>query len=272
MTHPDDDALAAIALGDPAPAGAAEHVRSCPTCSDALAALRDTLTALHAPAPELVAPPPSVWEAVTAELDREPDVAPTPTPAPDAAVAHPDPAPALVTSAASAGEPDAVPTGAPTDDLARRRSARSGRRRFPVAWVVGAAAAGLVIGAVGARTLGDEQPPAPVTVASTSLDTLDTQQVKGSADVVRHDGRLDLAVSTEPIDPGSGYLEVWLINKDLKRMVSVGVLEPGQSAQSFTIPQAFLDQGYVIVDISREGYDESPEHSGDSVVRGTLAT
>ena len=31
------------------------------------------------------------------------------------------------------------------------------------------------------------------------------------------------AVSTTPIDPGNGYLEVWLINKDLKRMVSVGV-------------------------------------------------
>ena len=87
---------------------------------------------------------------------------------------------------------------------------------------------------------------------------------------MRQDGRLDLAVSTQPIDPGNGYLEVWLINKDLKRMVSVGVLEPGEEAQSFAIPQALLDQGYVIVDISREGYDESPQHSGDSVVRGTL--
>jgi len=42
------------------------------------------------------------------------------------------------------------------------------------------------------------------------------------ADVVRHDGRLDLSVSTQPIDPDGGYLEVRLINKDLKRMVSVG--------------------------------------------------
>jgi hypothetical protein len=55
-------------------------------------------------------------------------------------------------------------------------------------------------------------------------------------------------------------------------MVSVGVLEPGEPAQSFAIPQALLDQGYVIVDISREGYDDSPQHSGDSVVRGTLPT
>ena len=125
---------------------------------------------------------------------------------------------------------------------------------------------------LGARAVDDDHGEPVDTVATTSLDTLDTQQPKGTADVVRHDGRLDLTVSTQPIDPDGGYLEVWLINKDLKRMVSVGVLEPGEDGQSFAIPQELLDQGYVIVDISREGFDDAPEHSGDSVVRGTLAT
>jgi hypothetical protein len=243
MTHPDDDTLAAIALGDPAPSGAAEHVRSCPECSDALAALRDTITTLHAPVPDLVAPPSSVWDAVSAELDREPAPATPPPPVVDAG-----------------------------HELARRRASRADRRRFPVAWVAGAAAAGLVVGALGARVLGGAEPAPAVTVASTSLDTLDTRQAKGTADVVRHDGRLDLTVNTQPIDAGGGYLEVWLINKDLERMVSVGVLEPGERDQSFAIPQELLDQGYVIVDISREGFDDAPQHSGDSVVRGTLAT
>jgi hypothetical protein len=55
-------------------------------------------------------------------------------------------------------------------------------------------------------------------------------------------------------------------------MVSVGVLEPDRADQSFAIPQALLDQGYVIVDISREGFDGEAGHSGDSIVRGTLAT
>ena len=83
----------------------------------------------------------------------------------------------------------------------------------------------------------------------------------------------DLAVRTDPLDaPSGGYLEVWLINEDLQRMVSVGVLRPGVADQSFTIPQELLDEGYVIVDISREGFDASPEHSGDSIVRGALAT
>ncbi len=261
MTHSDDDTLAAIALGDPAPSGAAEHAHSCPQCSHALAALRDTISTVRAPVPELVGPPPSVWDAVEAELDREPEVtsaAPPPAPEPVSAPA-PEPAPAPV--------PDAG------DELTRRRSSRASRRPFPLAWVAGAAAAGVVLGVVGARALDAEQSPPVTTVASTVLNTVDrSQQVRGSADVVKHDGRLDLTVSTDPMDAAGGYLEVWLINKDLKRMVSVGVLEPGTKDQSFVIPQDLLDQGYVIVDISREGFDDAPQHSGQSLVRGTLAT
>ncbi|MFL6151654.1 MAG: anti-sigma factor [Ornithinibacter sp.] len=261
MTHPDDDALAAIALGDPAPSGAAEHARSCPECSQTLTALRDTVTTLRAPQPALVAPPASVWDAVEAELDREPDAAPAaPASVAPLPVAHPP---------AALAPPPAPDAG---DELSRRRSSRSTRRRFPLAWVAGAAAAGLVVGVVGARALQGEQADPVTTVASTRLDTLDTRQVRGTADVVEHDGRLDLQVTTKPMDTAGGYLEVWLINKDLKRMVSLGVLEPGTKNQPFVIPQDLLDQGYVIVDISREGLDGSPQHSGQSLMRGTLAT
>ena len=144
MTHPDDDTLAAIALGDPAPSGAAEHAHSCPQCSRALASLRDTVTTLHAPAPELVAPPQSVWHAVESELDREADaVATAPASVATLPAAHP-----VAAQATTAPPPDAG------DELTRRRSSRATRRRFPVAWVAGAAAAGLVVGVVGARALG----------------------------------------------------------------------------------------------------------------------
>ena len=81
---------------------------------------------------------------------------------------------------------------------------------------------------------------------------------------------LDLTVATtSPLDAGDGYLEVWLLNADGKRMVSVGVLGPGEQG-SFPISQSLIDQGYVIVDISREHFDESPAHSGDSLLRGKL--
>ena len=229
-------------------------MRSCASCSDTLATLRDTMTTLRDPAPVLVAPPASVWDAVEAELDREPDTTARPV-----ATAEP----VLPASAVATGDeladrragpqraatvPARLGRGCGRRRAGHRRGRHPGRRRRP----------------------GAHPPWSPS--RRTSLDTLDTQQVKGTADVVRHDGRLDLTVSTQPIDPDGGYLEVWLINKDLKRMVSVGVLEPSESDQSFAIPQELLDQGYVIVDISREGFDEAPEHSGDSVVRGTLAT
>ena len=271
MNHPDNDALAALALGEPASPGAAEHARGCSVCSDAVAALRETLSTLRAPVPELVAPPASVWDAVQRQIDAAPVAAGlTETPVTPAAVWGAD----ITGPEDPAGRHDGPTHDSPaTDELARARTARGGRSRYSLGWVAGAAAAGLVIGGALAWVLDrDTSAPTSVTVASTSLDTLDTQQTKGSADVVRNDSRLDLDVSTEPIDPEGGYLEVWLINKDLQRMVSVGVLRPDGADQSFPLPQSLLDQGYVIVDISREGFDDAPAHSGDSVVRGTLQT
>lgn len=263
--HPDDVALVDLVTGQPVTPKVASHVATCPQCADELAVLHDVLGLMREPAPELLPVPQRVWDAVAAGID-----------------AHERPATATGggtdtvggTVTATGGGTDTV-GGTASDELAARRARRGrrGRGRVAVGWVVGAAAAGLVLGGVGARLLeGEDQPPAGVTLASTSLATLDTGETMGSADVVRHDGRVDLDVRTGPMDPEGGYLEVWLINRDLKRMVSVGVLQPGRADQSFTIPQELIDQGYVIVDISREGFDDKPEHSGDSIVRGDLAT
>jgi anti-sigma-K factor RskA len=132
------------------------------------------------------------------------------------------------------------------------------------------AAAGLAIGLVAGRTLWSDAPTPASTVAQAELDTLDTRQRLGAATVVRTGSGVDLRIATtSPLDPGDGYLEVWLINSDGKRMVSVGVLGSPE-AGTFPISQALLDQGYVVVDISREHFDDRPEHSGDSLVRGTL--
>ena len=249
MSHPDDELLVDLATGESVDAEVTAHVTRCARCSSEVASLREVLSAVREPSPELVPAPARVWDAVAAEIGRGDS------------------------SAATAPEPATAQPPAPPVDLASHRADR-GRRRAPLMWIAGAAAAGLVVGAVGGRLLNGADPePTAVTVASTSLDTLDTQQAQGTADVLRHDGRVDLAVHTEPLDPPEdGYLEVWLINEDLQRMVSVGVLRPGAADQTFAIPQELLDQGYVIVDISREGFDDAPEHSGDSVVRGSLAT
>ena len=81
---------------------------------------------------------------------------------------------------------------------------------------------------------------------------------------------VELRVTTQPLANPDGYLEVWLINTDGKRMVAVGQLADGISGV-FSVPQSVIDNGYVIVDISREALDDQPQHSGDSVVRGKLS-
>ncbi len=248
MNHPDDDSLAAIALGETADASTAAHVATCATCASEVDALRSTLSLVHSGTPELIAPPSSVRTAVLAALDEDLAASPDDRPAP-------------------AGETAETAVA----DLADRRARRD--RRLPLGWIAGAAAAGVLLGAVGTRALEpDRATPAETTVlASTSLDTLDAGTALGSAEAVRVGPELDIDVRTASLDPGDGYLEVWLINRDLKRMVSIGVLRPGESAQRFAIDESLIEQGYVIVDISREGFDTKPEHSGDSLARGTLA-
>ncbi|HMM94586.1 anti-sigma factor [Phycicoccus sp.] len=241
-THPEDE-LVLLATGHPVPPEVAAHVDGCSPCTEEVAALREVAGLLHEP-PDLVEPPAGLWDKVVAELDRDDRAARDER---DRATA-----PALTVV-------DTAPSPSPG-------------RRVRVGWLVAAAAAGVLVGGLGVRALdGPEPSPATVVLGETSLQTLDTRQALGAASAVRVDDHLDLDVETPALDARGGYLEVWLINRDLKRMVSVGVLRPGDGVQRFAIGQDLIDEGYVIVDISREGYDDKPQHSGDSVARGTLA-
>jgi len=147
-------------------------------------------------------------------------------------------------------------------------------RPLPRRWllVAAAAAVGVVAGVLGGRVLWPAavQPAPEVVLATTRLDTLDTGIQEGTATLVQTPGGVELRVATSPFSAGSGYLEVWLINTDGKRMVSVGVLSNGTSG-TFPVARGLIDAGYLIVDISREDLDDKPQHSGDSVVRGELS-
>jgi hypothetical protein len=46
----------------------------------------------------------------------------------------------------------------------------------------------------------------------------------------------------------------------------------GRTAERFSVSRALLDEGYVLVDVSREPLDGIPTHSGDSLMRGELTT
>lgn len=246
MSHPEEEILAAVAIDEQVDPTILEHVQDCEQCTTAVASLRSTLQLARAgdAEPRWTAPPTSVWDAVMAAVDA-PTAAREPLPAPE----------------------PATPVAPPVALDAVRSDRRPSRRTL--LWAGGAAAAGLVVGIVGTRII-DDRSSTPSPVAVVPLDTLDTHKTLGQAQVLWSGSAVDLRIETEPLQSDGGYLEVWLINSDLKRMVSVGVLRNGQRTATFPISREMIDAGYVIVDISREGFDDKPQHSGDSVVRGKL--
>ncbi|MBK8445985.1 MAG: anti-sigma factor [Micropruina sp.] len=231
--HPNDEVLVAIALGDEVAQGDAEHVRGCAECGATVTELAGLIARVPAAGDiDLVEPPAEVWTRIAAEVAQQPG------------------------EVSSVAQPD-LPAAA---------DGRWSRR----AWLLGAAAAGVAVGVAGAQLLPRLAQPQPTVLMRTSLDTLDTQQPGGQATLIAQGQSLQLALNVTPLDPGGGFLEVWLINIDLKRMVSIGVLPAGVTQQGFAVSGDLVDAGYRIVDISRELLDDRPEHSGDSLLRGTL--
>lgn len=239
MSHVSDDVLAAIALGDPdvSPEDQA-HVASCPVCSQELAELVQVHGLLREEAgmrvPHRVDPGPAVWDRIVASTQE-----------PVALEVVPEPAEPAVPSVTAARQ-----------------------RRRPSWWLVAAAAACLVIGALVGRALwapGEANSPVVASVALTTLDA--AKQKEGTAQLLGGPAQ-ELRVDTNPMSPGPGYVEVWLINTDGKRMVSLGTLTGTEA--TFAVPADAIAQGYTIVDLSREQFDDKPQHSGDSIMRGTL--
>lgn len=267
MTHVSDDVLAAVALGDPDVDPADRlHLDECPVCASEVAELVAVHDLVRHEArvtdPHLVDPGPGVWARIAAATT-------------DSALA---PAPPVLEPRA---DPEAVvaAVGIRNDELAARRPGSatpvedgSGprQRRRPAWWVVAAAAACILVGALVGRAVWPSGQPSADVVASVALTTLDASKQKvGTAEVIDATGMTQLRVDVPNMaPPATGFVEVWLINQDLKRMVSVGVMSTGQEV--FPVPPNALAQGYTIVDLSHEQYDDRPQHSGDSLMRGML--
>ncbi|MDN5767360.1 MAG: anti-sigma factor [Humibacillus sp.] len=296
MSHPDDETLVDLAINGTDAADVAssvsDHVLSCAVCSATVTDLRRTLSFASTSATDAawVAPPASVWERITAQIDRPSTVATVSETKPTAADLPPSSASGgggpRPSSRTGPGYLQSGPTGpidrpTPLESRRDRRERESSRRPGRVGWAAGIAAAGLVVGLLTGRAVWDNPAPPPAatqttspvtTVSQATLSTLDANDPKrmGEAAVVSTAHGFELTIdTTKPVDAGDGYLEVWLINRDLKRMVSVGVLRDNGTA-AFPISQSLIDQGYVVVDISLEQYDDNSVHSGDSVMRGKL--
>jgi hypothetical protein len=137
-------------------------------------------------------------------------------------------------------------------------------RRRVVPWLVGAVAAALLL-VVGVAALVDRS-PSPEVVASTELDRLGPAG-SGAAELVEEDGRYRLQVDTADLDAGDGFLEVWVIDSEVSKLVSLG---PVRSDGTYDLPPDLDPRQFPVVDVSVEPLDGDPAHSGDSVLRGQL--
>ena len=236
MTHPDQETLVGLALGEEDDAALAAHVRSCATCRGAVGRTRDLLGVVErtdGAAIPLESPPPHVWTAVR-----------------------------------SAVEPDGPPA---VLDAPRRTSNRRPRLAAAAGLAVGVAA---TIGAFLVLDDDPAPPPSPpvaraTTVAAGPVRGIAPATVSGSAEVLEQSGsrRLHLEVAELPEDPDA-YVQAWLFDPTTNEMVAIGVMDTDD--ESFAVPASIDLSVFSSVDLSLEPVDGNPSHSATSLARGTL--
>jgi hypothetical protein len=243
MQHVDAELLTLLALQVEHPDSETDaHLHVCEQCRDELAALRRVVTAgRESPrTEELVTPPAGVWEGIVASVAAE----------------------------------STRPAEASPVESARVTPMRPSRARHGVpTWL--SVAAGFVVGAVAAGSLvalvvdDEADDPEGRTVAVAELDPLDETGTAGSAEVIKISGERLLDVRVDDRTPGAGYREVWLLDAEAGRLVSLGVLTGTHSR--LVIPEGLDLSDYPVVDVSREPLDGDPAHSSDSISRGELS-
>ena len=268
-SHVDPEVLALLALGEDAgDASDRDHLVVCTPCVEEVASFAAVVSVGRAvtPVDSPVSPPPAVWNAIRAELGLSADL-------------HPDGsrpraesgAPSSAASGASFDVPDSSTATATNVTPLRAGGRRGAGARLP--WLVGAAAAGVLVGGAGGALIAAGGPDAdeePSLLTQVSLDPLPGFE-GASGDAAVHqaaDGTRLLVVELAGEVQSDGYREVWLIDRDVQRMVSLGSLRG--SSGTLVIPDG-VDLGeYPVVDVSDEPYDGNPLHSGVSVIRGVL--
>lgn len=165
----------------------------------------------------------------------------------------------------AAATPEPEPAPAPVVHLAARRP-----RRLP--FILGAAAA-IVAAAVGLLAfVQDDDGPSVTRVDEVALsnDGLEPSGAasRGRATLVRlGEGEFALDVQLEQLPQVNGFLELWIIDTEVKGMYSLG---PVTASGRYRLPESVDPAGFPIVDVSVEPTDGQPAHSGKSILRGTL--
>jgi anti-sigma-K factor RskA len=164
------------------------------------------------------------------------------------------------------GDPGAAGAGAGAT-VHRFERSRSWFTR-PLTLVAAAAAVVVAVGIVGSLAIDRERDNSTI-LASAGLELLgDRDRGEGEAELVDDGGQMRLRVETAEVDAGDdNFLEVWVIDPDVTRLVSLG---PLRSDGLYDLPAGLDPEQYPIVDVSVEPIDGDPTHSGDSVLRGQL--
>lgn len=257
--HTNPEVLALVALGerDAASAEELDHISHCATCGREVSDLGHLSQVGRTISDHftLETPSPEVWDRIRAQLGFDGDFSSDLLP-PSGSPSFP---PLTVVRTAD-DEPDATPERLDAPRVERRRVLSLGL------------AAGLaLVAGVGGTLAWQRVTAAPDTVISSApLQALPAWSGATGEATLEQDpaGNKVLVVTMVTPRPVDGIQQVWLADATATSMTPLGPLS--QPEQRFVLPKDLDVNRFPLVDISVQQPGGNPQHSGDSIVRGTL--
>ena len=136
------------------------------------------------------------------------------------------------------------------------------------------AAVSALIGLLGGWLLWGQQgsPPAQpqqTVLASTTLQDQDTQQQRGQAKLIDHDGELTLTITIQD-GHSPEVLTVWLSNPQTNERIQVGLIDQSRSTSTFSIPRHLVNDGFKMITLSRGANQREGATPTENIATGRL--
>ena len=261
--HTNPEVLALVALGerDAASAEELDHIARCAACGQEVTDLGHLSQVGRTISDHftLETPSPEVWDRIRAQLGFDADFSSDLLPPTEASALPPL---TLVRTT------DPEPTSGP-ERQDRAEQPRLARRR--VLSLALAAVLALLAGVGGTLAWQQLRPGAETVISAVPLNALPAWSGAGGEATLEQDadGRRWLVVKITTGRPVDGVQQVWLMNRDASAMTPVGLM--ARDDERFPVPNGIDVSRYPVVDVSDEEPGGAPTHSGNSIVRGTLA-